>query len=208
MRAFVAKVVSAERYPRLAAYLGGLPDGLDSYPDCLSRTSLAMQLIEGIPEPRPRPEEVPEPLSGLLHRRPPRLWMPEVHVMALSVAIADHYQMDDAAYLRWEQDVNRGYFRNLVLRFLFAFVSPAELAVRAPSRWSSVHTGSALSTRGVSDREHHIILDYPEGLYAPVHLEHFCAVFQALLEHSNAKDCAVSLVEQSPTRAVFAARWS
>lgn len=195
------------KFPRLNAYLAGLPAGLASYPECQARTSLLSQFLEGMPAPAPSPEGVPEPLASVLRRRPRGLWMPEVHVMAVSLTIADHAGMDDDAYLRWLEELNRSYFRSLVLRVLFAFVSPAELVPRSPARWAAVHQGSTLTTESVSPNEARIILDFPSGLFAPVLLRHFTAVFQAALAHSNARDPVVTLEEASEVRGLYRARW-
>jgi len=199
---------AAKRYPRLAAYLAGLPAGLGSYPDCLARTSLCAELIDGMPEPRPRPADLPEPAASILARRPRGLWMPEVHVMALSVTIADHYEFDDAAYLGWLHDVNLRYFSSLVLRVLMAFISPTELVARASARWLAVHQGSTLEARLTGPGSARVELTFPPGLFAPILLRHFTAVWQAIFEHSKAKECEVTLVEANELRGTYDARWS
>jgi len=134
--------------------------------------------------------------------------MPEVQVMAVSLTIADHFAMDDEAYLGWLQELNQSYFRSLVLRVLFAFISPAELVPRAAARWAAVHRGSTLSTESVSPQEARILLEFPPGLFAPILLRHFTAVFQAALAHSNAQEPVVTLVDASDVRGLYRARWS
>lgn len=198
----------AGHFPRLAAYLDALPAGLASYPDCQARTSLCVSLVEGMPSPAPRPGQVPEPLARYLARMPKDLWLPEVHVMAVSLTIADHFEMDDAAYLGWLEEVNRKYFSSLVLRVLMGFVSPTELAPRAPARWSAIHRGSTLTSEVLRPGEGRIELEFPPGLFAPILLQHLTAVFQAAFRHSRAKQAEVSLVDSSPTRGVYEARWT
>jgi len=197
-----------ERFPRLASYLESLPAGLASYPDCQARASLCVSLIEGMPSLPPTPDQVPEPMATYLARMPKGLWLPEVHVMAVSLTIADHFGMDDAAYLAWLEEVNRKYFSSLVLRVLMGFVSPAELAPRAPARWAAIHRGSTLTSEVIRPGEGRIELEFPPGLFAPILLQQFTAVFQAAFRHSRAKQAEVALVEASSTRGVYEARWS
>ena len=200
---------SPSRFPRLTSYLAGLPRGLDSYPECQARTSLCKNFLDSLPTPRPRPDQVPEPFARALVRLPAALWMPEVHAMAISLAIADHYGFDDAAYLRWVHEANSGYFRSVLLRVLMAFVSPAELVARASARWSSIHTGSTLTATLVDKGRARVVLEFPSGLFAArILLEHFNAVWQAVFEHSKAKNCQVRLVDATETRAIYEATWS
>jgi hypothetical protein len=201
-------VPSGQRYPRLTAYLAGLPEGLDSYPDCLARTSLCTELLDGMPSPHPRPKDLPEPTASILAKRPRGLWMSEVHVMAVSVTIADHFQFDDDAYLAWLHDTNLRYFSSLVLRVLMAFISPSELVARASARWSAVHQGSTLEARLTGPTSAHVELSFPPGLFAPILLRHFTAVWKAIFEHSKAKSCEVTLVDATDVHGVYEARWS
>jgi len=194
-------------FPRLQSYIVGLPEGLSSYPDCQARTSLYLNLVENLPAPRPRTDQIPQPLAGMLARRPSSLWLPEVHVMATSLIIADHYGFDDSAYLRWVHQCNSGYFRSLVLRVLMTFLAPGELVTRAGARWSAIHRGSTLSAEPIPGGAR-VQLDFPPGVFShPLLLEHFNAIWSAILEHARVREQEVSLHEWSDTRAVYVVRW-
>ena len=195
------------RYPRLESYLAGLPVGLASYPQCLTKASLPLTLLEGIPLPRPDPGEVPEPAARYLSRPPAAMWVPEVEAMALSITIADHFDMSDAQYLEWLKDQNRTYLNSLMYRAVFAFLSPAHIVPKAAARWSAVHRGSELTVQFAGERDVDITLTFPPGLFAGIVLQHLTAVFDVVLERSNARHGEVVLAEVSPTRGVYHARW-
>lgn len=197
----------AQRHPRVDAYLGGLPAGLASYPECLSKASLPLTLLEGLPDPRPSPFDLPEPARRYLLDPPSRLWVPEVEAMAISLIIADHYEMTDAQYLAWLKVRNLSFLNSLMYRAVMSFLSPAHIVPKAATRWAAVHRGSDLVVNFVGPRDVDMVLTFPPRLFAPILLEHFTAVFEAVLERTNACGGEVLLAEASDTRGVYHARW-
>jgi hypothetical protein len=199
--------IVAQRYPRLTAYVGGLPAGLASYPECLIKASLPLMLLEGMPSPRPDPSDLPDPARRYLLGRPSRLWVPEVEAMAISLIVADQYQMSDAQYLAWLRTQNLSFLNSLMYRAVMSFMSPAHVVPKAAARWAAVHRGSDLTVTFVGARDVDMVLTFPPRLFAPILLEHFTAVFEAVLERSNARVGEVVLAEASDTRGVYHARW-
>ncbi len=199
--------VTAKRYPRLAAYLDGLPQGLASYPQCTSKASLPLMLTKGMPAPTPRPQDVPEPLRRYLLSPPSGMWVPEVESMAISLAIADQYRMTENQHLSWLKSQNRGFFSSLMYRAVMSFFSPAALIPKSPARWAAVHRGSALSATFVGPNDVDVFLDFPPRLFPRIALQQLTAVFEAALENSNARASEVMLVDVTDTRGTFHARW-
>jgi hypothetical protein len=198
----------AHKFPRFSSYLAALPAGLASYPECQAKTSLSVTLLQGMPLPRPKPSEVPEPLSRFLERPPSSLWMPEVEARALALIIADHYLMSDKQYLAWVKAQNSSFFASLMYRAVMSFVSPASLIPRATERWAAVHRGSTLTAEFVGPRDVDVTLTFPPHLFSGLALEQLVAVFEALFERSKARDPEVMLAEISPTRGIYHARWN
>jgi hypothetical protein len=128
--------------------------------------------------------------------------------MALSLVIADHYRMTDDQYLVWIRERNRGYLSSLLLRALFAFLSPASLLPRAGARWAAVHRGSRLEAQVTGPGEGVALLTFPPRLFTPVLLRHFTGVFQAALDRSNARTAEVRLVEHDDVHARYQTRWT
>ncbi len=196
-----------ERYPRLSAYLAALPAGLGSYPECQVKTSLSLTHLEGMPLPRPDPSQVPEPLSRYLARPPSSMWMPEVEARALSIAVADHFRMTDAQYLGWVKAQNRTFFRSLMYRSVMSFISPSWIIPKATARWAAVHRGSVLAAEFVGPTDVDVVLTFPPHLFAGLALQQLVAVFEAVFEHSNARNPKVTLATVDETRAVYRAHW-
>jgi hypothetical protein len=128
--------------------------------------------------------------------------------MAVSLTVADHYRFDDETYLRWVRDANRSYFHDIVVRVLMAFASPADLMARAGARWAAIHKGTTLTASMVGPRQARAEIVFPQGLFSPILLQHFRSVWQAVIEHANARDCRVEMVEATDARAVYEATWS
>lgn len=196
-----------KRYPRFARYVAGLPDGLASYPQCMTKASLPLMLVKGMPAPLPRAEDVPDPLRRYLARPPSGMWVPEVEGMAVSLAIADHYRMTEVQHLEWLKSQNRSFFSSLMYRAVMSFFSPAALLPKAPDRWAAVHRGSKLSAVAVGPRDVDAVLEFPPRLFPMIALQQLTAVFEAALEQSNAHESEVVLAEVTDTRGVFHARW-
>jgi len=199
--------IDEARYPRLHRYLAGLPAGEASHPDCLVRSSLCHALIEGMPGPAPDVAGVPPLIARILKNPPVQIWMPEVEVMALSLFIADRWQMTDAQAKQWLKRQNRSFFRSLMYRAVMAIVSPAALVPRAATRWSAVHRGSHLEARVIAPTQGEMVLRFPEHLYDRSLLYHFTAVFEAALENSNAMLGEVELVESDAVHGVYRFAW-
>lgn len=197
----------AKRYPRFAAYVDGLPQGLDSHPECITKASLALMLVRGIPQPPPSPQEVPDPLRRYLSAPPSGMWVPEVEAMALSLLVADHYRMTDRQHREWIKARNRGFFSSLMYRAVMSFLSPQSLMTKATARWAAVHRGSTFTVKFVGPRDVDGILTFPHRLFPKIALEQLTAVFAAALENSNAHNTEVVLAEATDTRGVFHGRW-
>jgi hypothetical protein len=160
-----------------------------------------------MPEPRPDPADVPEPLSRFLKQRPSGMWMPEVEARATGLAIADHYLMTDKQYLAWLKAQNRSFFASLMYRAVMSFVSPVAIVPKATARWAAVHRGSALTAEVIAPRDVQVTLTFPPHLFAGLALQQVAVVLEAILEHAKAPNAEVSLVEVSATRGVYRARW-
>jgi hypothetical protein len=200
--------LSETSYPRLAAYLRSLPHGIASYPECQAKASLCRTLLEAMPAPVPDVSHVPEPVRAIFTKPPRGMWMPEVEVMAFSLFIADHYAMTDDGFKRWLKKANRSLFRTIMFRALFALISPAALIPRGGVRWAAVHKGSELHGRIVGPTEAEVLIRFPPNLFVRSLLVHLAAVFEAALEHCNARSCEVALVHSDERRGCYRIFWS
>jgi uncharacterized protein (TIGR02265 family) len=191
---------------RLARYLGGLPQGLDSYASCLAKGSVFRAMVEGAGLDAGR---LPAPLRRYLVEPPiPSEWLPEAHLAALVLSAADQLELDDEALFAWARVRNRGLFEGTLYRALMALVPPTRLARFAPMRWAAFHRGTTLELGRVADDGLRAHLAFPPGLFDATVLVAYRAAFAAALEASGARHVEVEAEEVTSTAAHYRVRWT
>jgi len=135
---------SDARFPRLSEYLAGLPAGLDSYPDCLAKGSISRLALQGY-EWLDLYKELPAPLAAGLQDRPlPSAWLPEVHSVALHLAVADGEAMDDRQVMKWSRVANTRLAESTMYQIVAKVASPSVLLRTAALSWRLLHRGVVL----------------------------------------------------------------
>lgn len=199
------------RYPRAAAYLAGLPDGLRSHPGCLARVAIAERhardhgaLFLG--------ERLPEPLGDLLGGAlEPRGWVPEVAFQAANLMVRDVAFPTDATFHSFTHEVSRELFDKPFVRTLMRLMSPTLIVLGSAKRWGEFHKGSRLAVGSVAPRGDRAStranLTFPEGLFPLLFLEGLEHAFAAALVGARAKNPRVELAEATSTAASFDVTW-
>jgi hypothetical protein len=194
------------RYPRVAAYLSSLPAGMESYPQCRARSSVAENLVRARP---PAPSAAaPPPFVAALFGPSLRTWMPEVRLQTTALAIADHTRMSDEQFLAWAHDANAAMYRTATYRAIMSLFSPQILFQGGASRWNVFHEGTRLTFEGDGPGRGSAMLTFPPQLFTELLLRQFAQAFRAALLHSRAKASTVEVDSIGPTSARFVARWS
>ncbi len=194
------------RYPRVGAYLAALPAGLDSYPECRARSSVAESLVKARPPGAPgapRPPSVTALFGPCL-----RSWMPEVRLQATALAIADDARMSDAQFLAWTYDANAAMYRSAAYRAIMTLVSPQLLLQCGAARWNIFHGGTRLTCESEGSGRGVALLTFPPRLFTVLLLRQFAQAFRAALAHSRARESTVDLEDVGETSARFVARWA
>jgi hypothetical protein len=199
--------LDAGRFPRVAAYLRGLPDGIASYPDAMVKASMYRDAI--LDRPLTDAVEYLPPQVAELVLRPPLVstWIVSVPVQAIFLAIADHHRMSEEAFAAWTHRTQKSLLGGRLYRAMVALASPTLLLNGTRVRWGSFHRGSEIEVTQTGPNEAHLAVLFPRGLFAPTNLRGFVGGFQAIAELSNAKPVSVTLVDAKPTRGDFLVRW-
>ena len=194
------------RFPRLAAYLRDLPNGIASYPTVQTKASIYREALEDKPLVAASPFLPPELADLALRPRLVSTWVPTVHVQGLYLAVADFYSMSFRDFARWSFDCNRRLLNGPLYRMLASVASPTVLLQGATMKWSAIHRGTGLEVlRKPSGAE--VRMTYPENLYVALNIAGFSGSFEAILELSRAKFPRVDVLETTPTLARFTATW-
>lgn len=199
--------IDARKFPRLSAYLKGLPDGLASYPEATAKASMFRDALME----KPVKEVVhllPDPLAELV-LYPPLVstWVRSVLMQSIFLVMADHHHMTDEAFATWTHRTQKTLLGGPLYRAIVALASPTLLLNGASVRWRSFHRGSDVDVKQTGPQEALLMLSFPRGLYAPTNLIGIAGGFQAVAELSNAKPVSVSVLEMTQTKARFEFRW-
>jgi hypothetical protein len=198
-------MIGMDAYPRLAAYLAQLPDGLDSHPRCQAKASTLRSFLAHWRLDAP-PKGTPEPLAALI-RDPPQVteWMSEAQLMALLTLIADR-QGDDAAFLQGMYEANRGFLTSPWYAALMRVSTPGLLIRGVALRWGAIHRGTSLSAEAAPGgcRLH---FTFPAGLYSDLMLRAYGTAFDAGIAMAGGRDIEVRVAETTPAGVTYELRW-
>jgi hypothetical protein len=199
---------SAAELPRLDAYLSGLAGRLDAHPECVAKGALVRNLLDAQPA-EGLLRSLPSPLVRLVTDPPIGSdWVPEAHLVALYLAVADVRGLRDEDFLAFARERNRVLFRSPAYRFLMEVLSPATLLRFAGPRWSNFHRGTTLDVDGVSDDGVRFTLRFPPKLIPPLMIRVYAQAFLAALELARARFPDVRVEAEAESSARFLAVWS
>ena len=197
-----------EPFSRLREYVAQLPDGLDSYPDCVAKGSIARLALREF-EWREVYETLPEPLrEGLRHRPLPSAWLPEVHSVALHMAAADAEGLSMEDVLRWSHESNTRLAESPMYRIVAAVASPAILLRTAALSWRLLHRGVSLSIESQASGRTEAAIEHPPHLWNElVHLS-TAQGLRAAVEAAGGREVRAELADYVPERGRYVLTWS
>lgn len=134
-------------------------------------------------------------------------WIPEVHFVALFLAITDARAMTETDIYAWARERNRVLFQSPPYRMLMEVGSPGALIRSAGQRWKNWHRGSDLTIEGVADDGVRFSLRFPDGLFNPVMVRVFGQAFAAALDTAKVPSPDVSVLSEGRGFARYLARW-
>jgi hypothetical protein len=192
--------------PHTAAYVAGLPKGLDSYPHCRVRSAVSREILEEFPHLLNHPGVDPGVRKRLRDAMDQGEWMLDSQGMATRLLVRDIVFTTDRDYHRWFFDISGRLFAKPFYRFLMYVVSPTLVVLGATKRWAAFREGS-LMTANVDRNQGKVELAFPVGLYPEVALKGFGETILAALTAARARDPKVELVEVTPTRGQWRIGW-
>jgi hypothetical protein len=199
-------VFDHDALPRTAAYVDGLPHGLDSYPRCRVRTEVTRVIIERFPQLLDQRGMHPMFVDQLREMIREGEWLSEAVGTAVRLLTRDAIFEDDAQYYAWTFEISSELFARPVFRALMYVVSPTLVMLGASRRWSAFREGTTLVAKPRGNGGD-ITLTFPPHLYTPFVLEGFGHAFRASLAAARARDVRIELREALPERASWSVTW-
>ncbi len=195
-------------YPRMGMYLRALPDGVDSYPDCVAKASLIRTMAEILPAELDD-ARMPAPIVDLFRHPPPKnTWIPEVHSVAAHLALFDASGVRESKVIDMAKDLSRKMAASPMYRVLAYFTSPERLLAGAAKRWEALHQGLPLTIETDNERKTaRIEMRHEPNLWNSLAHDWTAASWEPLLTMSNAKDGTIVVRRSSATGASFDVRW-
>lgn len=208
LRAIVDSLgIDAARFPTAGEYLAALPDGLDSYPECMAKASLYRAVLEDLP--LEWTTELPAVMRELVaHPRPVNTWISEVHSLALMLAVYDRSFGDSDRFATFCYESQRKLWASKIYAVLMRWTSPHRLLSTGSQRWTLFHRGSTLNVEMATDGQAVVRLDHPVGLYDRVSRIGLTEGLRAALDMSTRYRSSIAEVDSSPTGARWIATWS
>ncbi len=202
--------IDSIHFPSAAKYLRGLPQGLESYPQCVIKTDVLRGLTDEFSD-LSRLEPVPPPIDALLAGRYPNPWFSEVAANALMLMIRDGRFESDEAFFSWYRHYIGQIFDKPAYRVMMHVFSTSLAVMGATRRWATFHRGSTLKAEAIKkDGGRYRVggtLSYPPRLFDRCLLQLIASTYLAALDANRAEEPEVSLEETSPTAARFRASW-
>lgn len=174
----------ADRFPRFAAYVASLPNGLDSFPECRAKASLLHYARKRVPVTFST-DALPERIRR--HLRTSELvasWITEVEYTAITLALWDGAKLDDDRACESWYLLVKDLRTSILYRAVMSVISPGRMMRGAPLAWQQFHTGSTIQIYDESRSSAVMDLVAPTGLFPPIVLRAYGWVFQAAFEPS------------------------
>lgn len=206
MRRLIDRDLDPDRYPRLAEYLGLLPEGLRSYPECTSRGTLVSSAVFGH-ELASFPDGLPAAVRQLIAAPPlPGAWVPAVLSDAVFHAITDAHYPSLEAVMRWTAERTLRTARSKMYRALTRMVGPNMVLRIVGTTHGMFQRGTDMhATRlaaGVMVR-----LEHPPYLHWGYNHMSNVALIHTLLQLSTTAEPKVEMTQSTPTFAEYSAQW-
>ena len=201
--------MDSARFPRMQAYLEGLPEDLASYPECLVKGD-AFAMYRPVLLPHVRLPELPRPVAAYLEGQEPE-WIPDVLGISLALLARDVAFADDAGFLGFVEQSIHELYASPIYRTLMRLLSPTLVVMGAAARWRAFRKGSELravpAVLSEGRRRVELTLQHAPRIYPPLVLQTFSVAYRVAVQTSRAEDARCVLASHADARATFELSW-
>ena len=195
-------VLDRVRYPRLAAYLDGLPEGLDSYPECQSKATLLVSAFDGV-DASELLDGLPDRLTSLV-REPPAagIWVPAVWSDAMFHASCDRFFPTVEAVQAWTYERTVRISKHPIYRRLLTVPGPRMLIKIGTKAHGLIQRGTEIET-ALDRRGAELTMRFPPRLHVGLNLSANVALWRGCVEITGGQNVRCDMVSCSDTEARY-----
>jgi hypothetical protein len=186
-------------------YIRSLPQGIHSFPDCVTRAEITLAMLEEFPALLSASEAPPDLMASLRCLKDPQQYLPEALFMSARHMLMDSMK-NEADFIEWHHQVAKRVFLRPLYRALMFVMSPSLVLTNATKRWTAFRRGTHLESK-VSKHEAHLTLHFPPGLYTPLIQRALGQSFRAAVEVAGGRDASSTVSGEEPGRAYYVVRW-
>jgi hypothetical protein len=198
--------IDEKRFPFLSRYLKLHSGRLDRYPQCQGKGGLLRDVAEEGLLADAMDDLPPEAAEWMRNPPPVNVWVPEMAMEAVFLAVGDLRFRSAAEAEEWVYTHDLARFQGKLYRLLMVVMSPIAVLRTVGKRWEAFHRGSTLEVQAEKNRALGF-LRFPEWLYLDDARINMCGSFRAALAAGGAKNVAARLIRASATEHVYEATW-
>jgi hypothetical protein len=204
-------MINKDKYPLTASYIESLPEGIKSYPDCLSKADSRENIRSEFPQ-LAEISSLPNPMLDFLKGNHKDPWMSETTSVALQLLVRDAIFKTDQEFLDWCYKEHTLLFKKPHYKIIIHILSPTLLLIGATKKWAAFHKGSTFTSKpqGKQDGKvkFHARLEFPEKLFPPLMHKIQRGAYQAALDAVKAKEPRLEIIDSSDTHASYEITWA
>lgn len=192
---------------RTRAYLRALPDGLASYPECLSKASVWNNILRWTDTSALAgrvPDDLPlVPDRGMLTGA----WIPVVQSFAAHLVLRDCLFTSDDQMTEHFRMMDRQLLSGPLYRVLFALSSPSLTVLAARRQFATLFRGIALTAAPSGECATNLELSYPAMILPTLVARLYLVAFEVALEMAGAVNVEGRMLDHGPTTAHYELSW-
>lgn len=200
--------LDAAVFPRTAAYLASLPEGLVSYPACETRREYSDFIAKDFPQAAQHPKLPPSIAQAISFETDKRGWIPDVHCLLHMHIIWDLYFDSKAAFMAQHYVWCKKSCDHPLYKAAMYCISPKLSMIALRALWSRFNLGTHVTSReGPSPNSRYVTLSHPDGMYDAFNVEAIFVAIQAMVSPPSGRNLSFDVIELTRTAGTALFHW-
>lgn len=193
---------------RLREYTQSLPDGLASYPECQTKTTVALNALADL-DPRELAEDAPEELAALILNPPPMgVWMPATHSDAIFHLVCDKYYPTDELMREWCYKRTKAAADNPFYAAILRVSGPRMFYAMSARTHGLFQRGTYIELLANTGKRVSFRMTFPPRLHNRFNLLSNVPLFRGAAELTGGENVTSRLLKYTETSANYECAWT